>query len=223
MDGLHHMMAKWLLAAALMGALPATLHARQPTPSPPSVQRGQPDPSKLEGICTAIYRQRVDTSSPGNYKYAYERKIYEAAGVDFENDTQASARAKIQKMWIDQRQRLRCDGTNFPIANGSVLKYAIETRTYTFLDNATRFWRVDLNLVDDADGATVLDYLSDRILENRGSALEPTLRNYYDRLRHYGARHCRELPDTSACAPWEMERTDPLNRAPARPGRNAIE
>lgn len=207
----------------LLAAVPAISQA-QPLPSgPPSVPKGQPDPSKLEGICTDIYRQRVDTSSPGNYTYAYERKIYEAAGVDFENDTQASARAKIQKMWVDQRQRLRCDGTDFPVANGSVLKFAIEMDTFNLIDNATRFWRVELNFVDESDGATVLDYMSDRMLEANGTPRGRTLRGYYDNLRRYGARHCRELPDTTACAPWELLRTDPLNRAPARPGRNAIE
>lgn len=211
------------LAALLLGALPALAQAQQPPASPPATQRGQPDPSKLEGICVDVYRQRRDQSSPNHYAYTYERKIYEAAGVDFESDTQASARAKIQTMWIDQRQRLRCDGANFPVAEGSVLKYAIETRTFNFLDNATRFWRVELNFIDEADGATTLDYLADRILENRGKPLGVTLRDYYDKLRRYGARHCRELPDTTACAPWELLRTDPLNRAPARPGRNAIE
>lgn len=125
-------------------------------------------------------------------------------------------------MWIDQRYRLKCDGAVFPVTNGNPLKYAIETRTYTFLDNATRFWGVELNFVDETDGATVLDYMSDRILENQGSALEPTLRNYYDRLRRYGARHCRALPDTSACADRELLRADPLTSAPARPERKAM-
>ena len=195
----------------------------QTTTSPlRTVQRGQPNPAALEGLCNDIYRQRVDTSSRGNYTYAYERKIFEAAGVDFESDSQKSARSKIQQMWIRQRHRLICDGANFRIANGSVLKYAIETNTFSFLDNATRFWGVEINFIDKADGATTLDYLADRILENSGNALGRTLRNHYDNLRRYGARHCRELPDTSECAPWELLRTDPLNHAPSRPGRSAM-
>lgn len=195
----------WLLAAAAyLGLSPWLVQAQQPTSGSLPTQRGQPDPSKLAGICTSIFHNLQDASSPNNYTYAYERQIYEAAGVDFEADTQADARDKIQRLWIEQRHQLRCTGVNFRVPNGSILKYAIENRAWSILDNASRFWGVDLNLVDEADGATVLDYLSDRIEDNFGSPIAITLSNYHDRLRRYGARHCDELPDTSLCRPREI-------------------
>lgn len=178
-------------------------------PTAPVAGRSCPDPSKLRGICIDVYRKSTDNSSPGNYMYTYERKIYDAACVDFETDTQQSARAKLREMWISQRHRLTCDGSNFNVANGGILKYAIATEAFNLIDQAARYWGVDLNLVDQADGATVLDYMSDRIRENRGNPLEPRLNDYYNILRRYGARHCRELPDTSTCSQKELARILP--------------
>ncbi|QDC36218.1 hypothetical protein [Sphingobium fuliginis] len=158
-----------------------------------SLDKQCPDLSKLTGICDNVYGRDRDNSDPENFSYAYERKIYQASCVDFKSDTQAEARQKIQALWRNHQDRLQCDGANFPVANGSILKFAVEMQATVFVTNATRFWGLDLNIVDQSDGKTVLDYTRDRIEAYRGTPAESTLRNYYSDFRRYGAKHASEL------------------------------
>lgn len=160
-----------------------------------------PDLTKLDGICTTVYSRTLDRSDPENLSYAYERMIYEASCVEFKSDTQAEARRKIQDLWRNHQDRLLCNGSNFPVANGSILKFAVEMKTTVFITNATKYWGLDLNIIDKSDGRTVLDYTRDRMNDFRGSPSEEVLRNYYNEFRRYGAKHAAELTNRQQADP----------------------
>jgi hypothetical protein len=152
-----------------------------------------PDVSKLRGICNDVYGKIEDKTNTEEWNYAYERKIYEAACVNFAMDSLDVAKEKIRNLWSKYQSSFKCDGADFDIVNGNILKYAVTTQTTGFIENAAKIWQVNLNIVDSADGKTVLDYIQEKITENKGSALEPIYKNYYDTLRKYGAKHKSEL------------------------------
>ena len=156
-------------------------------------------PEKLRGICNYVYGKIEDKTDPENWTFAYERQIYEAAGVDFKLDTADIARRKIRQMWDANQSRLRCNRGDFDVTNGSILKYAVAKRTFDFIDNAVSVWGVDVNQPDDSDGKTLLDYIDQKIAENLGNDLEPVLRSYVSKLVSFGAKRCRALSDTSKC------------------------
>ncbi|QDC36219.1 hypothetical protein [Sphingobium fuliginis] len=159
----------------------------------PATGKVCPDISKLGGICNDVYSRTIDNSDPENFSYAYERKIYQASCVDFKSDTQAEARQKIQALWEKHQDRLQCNGSNFPVANGSILKFAVEMKATVFITNATKYWGINLNIVDKSDGRTVLDFTKDRMNDFKGSPSEEILQNYYNEFRRYGAKHASEL------------------------------
>ncbi len=152
-----------------------------------------PDVSKLVGLCASISSKRQDSSNPNQYSYAFERKIYEAACVNFDADDGITARKKIQTLWSNYPEQMRCQANNFNVQDGHILKYAVETRTFNLLDDATKLWGVNLNIVDPTDNKTVLDYIQGKMIQYAGTEMEPELKRYYDKLKQYGAKHQADL------------------------------
>lgn len=191
----------WIVLLAL--AFPAAAKAPQQAKATPDASHAscRPDPARLQGICNDVYSRTEDNGDPENWGYAYERKIYDAACVSFEHDTSATARAKIQALWINNPERFRCDATNFRVSNGNILKYAIEMRTYPLVDNAVRAWRLDLNLVDPSDQSTLLDFVESKVAQTSEPTTRKTLRAYWSVLRNAGANRCREVRDPGLCKP----------------------
>ena len=161
------------------------------------IQAAQPqdqfDLAALVGICTSINSQERARDNPAEYAYEYEKKIYLAARVDFKSDSGASARAKLQAFWRTHQRDLRCQANNFNVRDGSVLKYAANTRGFGLLDDAARVWHVDLNIIDPSDGRTVLDYVESLIPQFAGTATGTNMENYRQVLSLSGAKHARDL------------------------------
>lgn len=151
------------------------------------------DLAKLVGICASISSQRQDRSRPDAYSFAFERKIYDAARVNFEMDTPQAARLKIKALWHEHPENMRCESDNFDVSQGHILKYAVATGTFALLDDASRTWGVDLNIIDPSDNKTLLDYIQDQKQRYKGSVVEITLSNYYEIMRRAGAKHRSEL------------------------------
>ena len=196
--GLVKLTACLILLTCATISLCGTLHAQSQPPR--SITVGQ-NPDRLSGICNDISSRTEDNGRPDFWSYRYERKIYEAAGVNFDLDTPAVARAKIQSLWIDLYfENFTCDSLNFQIPNGSILKYAVQTRNFSIVDNAMRPWRLELNVIDDQDQETLLGFIEHKITENRGSDTERILGGYAATLRRYGALTCKELLPTQSCS-----------------------
>lgn len=191
----------WFVMLALAFPVAAKAPQQAKATSDASHASCRPDPARLRGICNDVYSRTEDNGDPENWSYAYERKIYDAACVSFERDTGATARTKIQALWINNPEHFRCDATNFRVSKGNILKYAIEMRTYPLVDNAIRSWRLDLNLVDPSDQSTLLDFVETKIAQTSELATRQTLRNYWSTLRFAGAKRCREIRDPARCKP----------------------
>ena len=160
-----------------------------PAPELPSVC---PNPKKLRGLCMFVDSKEKDPSPQGRFVWKYQRKLLEAACADPAKDSEEVIGRKISKMWKDNEAILICNNTKFDVANGSILKFAVNLKFDEFLIDATH-WKVNLNKVDEMDGRTLQDYLRAQIERNKGLPAEPTLKQYYIMLRKAGAKHKSEL------------------------------
>lgn len=154
---------------------------------------------RLDGLCGDVYSRTEDRSNPALWAYSYERRIYDAAGVDFQKDTPQVARKRIQTLWLRHQDLFKCDAMNFQVQRGSILKYAVEIRTYPLILNAIRSWQLDLNIIDESDRATVLDFVETKIVESQGTDSYDVLVSNWRLLRRAGAKRCDELQDASRC------------------------
>ena len=152
-----------------------------------------PDPSKLQNICYLVTSSAKVKTPNTNFEYLYEKAIYEASCADYDNDSNEVIAQKISKMFAQNQERLLCKGVDFDVIEGNILKYAIGTRTFGFIDQAIDEWKVNLNVIDKRDDTTVLDYVEMQMSKTKGTVNEAVIKSYYNRLRKAGAKHRREL------------------------------
>jgi hypothetical protein len=182
--------------APLVAAEGKPAAASAPAASPVVWPAGCPDLEKIGNICLNLTNFTKDPAPRGEYSYMYQRKIYDAACVDLQKDSEALMKRKIQEMWrIDERQprpRMTCNNLQFDVASGNILKFAVRKRFQEFLEDAV-WWGVHLNRVDASDQRTVLDYVKDELDRTSHPSTRSTLQAYYQILREGGAKHRSEL------------------------------
>lgn len=150
------------------------------------------DPKKLRMLCMYVGGMSEDPEPRGRYRYKYQRKLFEAACVDLEKDSEATIAAKVSRVWRQYEDSLTCDNSRFDVVNGNLLKYAVNIKFDVFLYDVVD-WKVNLNRVDSSDNRTVLDYVEYQMRINKGNASFRILESYYALLRKAGAKHQREL------------------------------
>ena len=158
----------------------------------------------LDGLCNAINNQTRVGDNPDQYLYLYEKSMYLAAGVGFKSDTTTTAIAKLGRLWDENPQVFKCTSTNFSVPNGAILKYALETRSFGFIEDAMGPWHLDLNHIDPADCRTLLDFAEWKLGQNRGTHLEPVLTGYVERFKQAGAKHSSEVSSAERQAQFEQ-------------------
>ncbi len=151
-----------------------------------------PNPKKLRGLCMFVDSKEKDPNPQGRFVWKYQRKLLEAACIDVKKDSEEDIGKKIAKVWQENESTLICNNTKFDVANGNIIKFAVNLKFDEFLIDVTQ-WKVNLNKVDASDGRTVLDYVQMQIEENKGLASEPVLKKYYEMLKKAGAKHKKEL------------------------------
>ncbi len=212
---------RWLVIA--LSAIPVGLNgeAVRSQPAASAASRAPAcaiDPMKLRGICNDVYSRTPDATNPGIWTYRYEKKIYDAACVNFATDSPASARLKIQTLWNGHEVAFQCDALNFPVQRGNILKYAAQMENYNVLDNAIKYWRLDLNIIDHSDNATLLDFIERRYVMHKDTETSRTLENYWALLRRSGAKRCREIEPHRKCSRTDHPMIEELaRRFPASP------
>ncbi len=140
----------------------------------------------LRGVCDDVRARSIRA----------EDKV-EAAACVLPSDSPEVMQTKVQALFRDHMPR--CNGFN--VSRGNILKYAVAYRTYDFLYTAANKWRVDLNVADETDGRTVLDYVEDQIPSNVGRPAYGDLIAYREMLIRAGARTTAQLEGGEGCRP----------------------
>ena len=143
----------------------------------------------ISGLCSAVRGGQSDR---------YQQKIEDAAGVT-PSDSPELRRQKTADLFAHRMPT--CDGADFSVSHGNILKYAVSVRTFDFINLAAYTFDADLNAVDSSDGRTVLDFVDDEISRNVGRPAEDELRYYRDFLVGAGARTTAQLQAGEDCRP----------------------
>jgi hypothetical protein len=182
-----------VLAASLLAstAVAAPNPAQQPAVSQGYVYTRE---NLVRELCATVSSQSGE-SAPfhSSIRFLYQTIILRESGV-ISTDTREEIASKVRVWFNANAHRLLCSSFNFLPRNGNILKLAISSQSDSFIDDALRRWRVDLNNVDAVDGGTVLDYI-DQMRVDAGSNADiiRMYTRYYDRFRAAGALHAREL------------------------------
>lgn len=150
------------------------------------------DSKKLENICLYIDGRVKDPQPLGDYVYVYQRRIFEAAGVDVIKDSEEVIAQKIRFMWESCWNKLTCLSVQFDASGTSIIKFAISSKFDDFIYDVID-WKVNLNRVDEVDKRTVLDYVQYQLQKHSGTSIESKYRHYYKIFREAGAKHKSEL------------------------------
>jgi hypothetical protein len=196
------MIAAKLFVAAVLLAVPAAADECKPQPVDPAVRnalaqvaerQGQACPRAVDAqqFCNTVSDQIPDSSGSPD-RYVYQTMIREAACIQL-GDGPDMVRGKVQAFWNQEHARLTCSQLGYSIRNGHVLKLAIERNSKDVVNDMVRKWQVDLNHVDPADGRTVLDYVADGLVREKGTGMDLILQRYDTLLRRHGAKRRSEL------------------------------
>ena len=147
---------------------------------------------KLKHLCMFIDTKSLDKTPGTPLKYRYQRHVMDAACVDVQKDSEEVIAKKVSAMWKHYEGSFKCNNLSFEVRNGNIIKYASVLLFDGFLDDVIR-WKVDLNVVDETDGRTVLDFISYQIEKNKGLPIADTYQFYYKKLKKAGAKHKSEL------------------------------
>lgn len=145
-------------------------------------------------LCGAV-RSQVD--SPKNPRFRYsEWALLELGGVkDLSQETSASVREKIQKVWKEHHKKFECKDTIGLFPRGNYLKQLMGGHLKKQLLKYVRSYRVDPNIIDDVDGCTALDYVNAQIRSTLSFTKETInlFKEYRDILLEYGAKSANDL------------------------------
>lgn len=148
-----------------------------------------PNEGRMDRLCQYIANKAKDTMPNTDFNFTYQRIVYEAACVDYINDSEQEISQKVRSMWGRFGNNLRCGPMGVP-ATGSPLRYAIHTAFNEFITEAISLWKLDLNRIE--NGMTMLDFLDDRIAKTSG-ILKQDLLNYRQGFLRQGAKKANEL------------------------------
>lgn len=152
---------------------------------------------QILGVCNRLW-QTSYASTPG-FGYTYQEVMWLMSGAIPGVDTPETAKIKIQKMWMENRENCRCMGFMNSIATDlNVAKFALEAGLPGFVIEAVKRFQLDMNFIDPGDQLTILDWIEKRraTIAKLPPVDQPKIDEYkkiYDLLVKYGAKHGSEL------------------------------
>lgn len=154
----------------------------------------RPKDGKFLNICTLVENQ----------DFNYKKELMAMACADLKNDSPETIKAKVNCMWEKYYAEFNCGGDGFT-PHGNVLKYSVHQGFDYFIDNVVRLYGLNLNILDPADGKTLLDFILDQInmykkfsdyKDKAPDALRRVkgLENTYNYFKNdFGAKHAKDL------------------------------
>ncbi len=165
------------------------LVAQLDCPTPASVD--------FETVCFSGYDKE---SIQGNkLSFSFQEYLWSMSCADPEKDSPAIAKAKIQKMWNQNKDKFICSGYAGVLSSGSNISlFSVETGFPTFVVDAVKKWDLNLNFIDKATQGTIMDFLSLEIkrYSKMNSDFSGKINEYqsiYDYLKRFEVKHAHEL------------------------------
>ncbi len=148
-----------------------------------------PNRGDMDSICSYIRSKNEDLVPNSDYYYRYQRTVYEASCVDYENESDEEISRKVRAMWELYGYNQKC-GPMDTTSTGDPLKWAVHYKFNDFVEDAILTWNLDVNRLD-PDG-TLLDYVEIQINKSHGE-IQDRLKYYQRLLIQTGAKRKSEL------------------------------
>lgn len=153
----------------------------------------------ISGICTAMYQQYAAIDPDNGLGFSYQEMLWQISCAKAGKDSLESARAKIKKMWNKNKENFRC--YNFPTSIATdlnILKFSLDIGFTSFIYEAVKKYKLDMNFIDPADGKTVLDFVKEqeeliRKTPPVNTSKADEYQKIYKMLVENGAKHNWEL------------------------------
>lgn len=150
-------------------------------------RKGCANADVIASICGSV--GEVEVNEEGEYGFEYPIELRKASCVD-EFDSEEVANLKIQNMFRELDDKLVCISNHLAIKPGGLLKLAVAAYFGDFIANSINKWKINVNKIDAADNATVLDFIEDQLLINaREPSLVSKLKSYKERILKAGGRY----------------------------------
>jgi len=144
-------------------------------------------------LCRTMRTQQKSIKRP-RFSYA-ENTLMELAGVDPDNSTSAEMRQKMEAFFKANYKCLECRSIVPPFPEGNYLKQLASGNYLRQFQTFLRGYRFPVNIIDESDGCTVLDYVDAKIRTTPPNA--PNILEYLQKVRalliREGAKHANDL------------------------------
>ena len=144
-------------------------------------------------LCTTMRTQQNSLRRP-RFGYA-ENTLMELAGVDPDNSTSAEMRQKMEAFFKANYKCLECLDVAPPFPRGNYLKQLASGNYLRQFQTFLRGYRFPVNIIDETDGCTVLDYVDAKISDTPTSSTNT--HEYLQKVRalliREGAKHANDL------------------------------
>jgi hypothetical protein len=160
---------------------------------------GCPPPQKTDyqQICFEINEKQA-SGDETELSFKYQETLWRMSCAKDGVDDLETARKKIQCMWLKYRKLFSCNYPGVKVPKGNVTKYSLETGFSSFLIDAVKDYKLDMNFTDPVDGKTIMDFIVDEIeyFKRSPTDLTPKINEYerlYKLLKDNGAKHAKDL------------------------------
>lgn len=162
-------------------------------------QQSQPRALNMADLCASVESQTLELEPRHPLvMHQYETMLFDAGGV-LPQDDEATVARKMRALFAARMPEMLCHPVNFYPQDGNILKLAVARQSMPFIDEVVTLWKVNLNQIDKADNATVLDYIARKRAEaGSNRRLVEVYQQFYDRFRAAGARLRSEVEDAHA-------------------------
>ena len=150
-------------------------------------------------LCLCLERKTpLENNDPSGLYYKYEKILAEYAKANLNKDSEDLFIKKINAYVTKCSDMLICDSNFAKKDKISLLKLAVATSDWEFIDKAVNIYKFPLNDIGTSDNMTILDFVYEDIsfyikTKRKGERLD-NLYKYYELLKKSGARHHQIKP-----------------------------
>lgn len=156
-----------------------------------------PTSEKFEAVCVSGFGK--EPIQGNKLSFSFQEYLWSMSCADPEKDSQAIAKAKIQKMWNANREKFKCSGYDGVYASGlNITSFSMDAGFSTFMIDAVKKFDLDLNFKDPLSKNTIMDFIIDEIdryskMQHDNSAKIREYTNIYNLLKIFEVKHASEL------------------------------
>ena len=170
--------------------------------TPPEIPdyKCETDYRRYASLCRALELNRTIDDQDSPYSYEHEVELAKLAQTNPDTDGETLFIQKINTYVSKCAKTLVCDTTRTQKKQISLMKVAVTTANWEFLEQAIRVYKYPLDIVDSYDNMNILDYVYEdyKYYLERFPALKETskLKTTYQMIKDAGGKHYKYPPST---------------------------